>query len=146
VRTAGIELGKSLNEILILKDVRIAELEDELAPHVVYLQATLATVDWMVRKKKPWIEIMEYLNGRPVDVCCITEEQIDAAWEFSKCFLGPARNNLKKLLSLLGIVACSECGGSGVYSSGDPERSTNSDCPACHRNGKSHGWVWAEKS
>jgi hypothetical protein len=121
VRSAGIELGKSLNEILILKDTRIAELEKENA----------------------WKASKYLLCG---DYYPITEGQIDAAW---KVVLVPANAYaVRQALSHLNIIPCSECGGQGRL---DQEPQTggcypdqNPPCPACYRNGKSHGWVWKE--
>jgi hypothetical protein len=71
-----------------------------------------------------------------VSVCSahhITDEQIDKAWKFGECFLGPARNNLLKQLSLIGIVKCPECEGVGV---GVSEHCTN--CAG-------HGWIREER-
>ena len=83
-----------------------------------------------------------------------TEEQIDAAWELlvEKAGLFGWDSGWAQILlfvfARLGIVACEECGGSGVeefkdncYHTGIKVDATR-DCPTCHRNGKSHGWVW----
>jgi hypothetical protein len=76
----------------------------------------------------------------------ITEEQIDRAWEV---VLVPANAYAtRQALSYLNVIPCSECGGSGVYCADDfypGDRwngSTCSPCETCHRNGKSHGWVF----
>jgi hypothetical protein len=77
----------------------------------------------------------------------ITEEQIDRAFDLAR-----ASNDRRDaggtsiglmVLAECGIVACEECGGSKIIGRATPHPC---DCTGCHRNGKSHGWVWAEKS
>jgi hypothetical protein len=91
----------------------------------------------------------------------ITEEQIDAAWEIASLPVNEqVFDDPKNALGRIGIFACSKCGGSRWVEDiepihvcgGDEERChrccpesmrVQIDCPACHRNGKSHGWVLA---
>jgi hypothetical protein len=64
----------------------------------------------------------------------ITEEQIDAAWEFAE-----RHGYGHEMLGPIHIVACKTCKGK-TYTETD---GLLEECFACHRNGKSHGWVWA---
>jgi hypothetical protein len=77
----------------------------------------------------------------------VTEEQIDAAWGHVRWFRDHCRitvaDNIQNAIEELGIEECPGCGGSGdkIDRSEEPGF-VEDDCPACHRNGKSHGWVW----
>jgi len=52
------------------------------------------------------IEIDE--EGQPTNLHIITRKQIKRALAYTKCFIGPARNNLFKLLEILGIEVSDE--------------------------------------
>lgn len=117
-------LAKENKHILFIKDARIAELEREME-----------------------------VGLNPCDR--ITEDRIDAAWEratgrdYSKT--DQSIYGGVKALEAIGIVACEKCGGHGswTYERDCQELEAvvkeEAHCPACYRNGKSHGWIWSER-
>jgi len=123
------ELEKAANEIerlraeLSEKDKRIAELTRDL--HVAE-------------------EELYYPDKHGCVV--ITEADIDKAWRIAQRADLDVQRWLAMAFAEVGIVACSECGGSGdkIDRSEEPGF-VEDDCPVCHRNGVSHGWVWQPK-
>jgi len=70
----------------------------------------------------------------------ITDKQIDAAWKFAHCFIGPARNNHFKLMLMLGIKRCEAPGcDHGTYTEGNDDGSQTCDRP-CEVCG-GHEWI-----
>jgi len=74
----------------------------------------------------------------------ITTDQIDAAWEYVQNILFATKGNAdfkrfaKEIFERIGIVACEECGGSGVVREHERgyEDGVEDTCPSCH----GHGW------
>lgn len=65
----------------------------------------------------------------------ITTDQIDAAWEYAQKE-DTTQAEAEECLSLLGIVACEECGGSGESPQTPKNPPMIDPCPSCH----GHGW------
>lgn len=82
----------------------------------------------------------------------ITEADIDKAWRKAEQFFAESMGTGAgfRVLELIHIIACPRCGGSGTRTRKEENHITgisitsSSDCPACNRNGKSHGWVWQQ--
>jgi hypothetical protein len=68
----------------------------------------------------------------------ITEEQIDMLWKRRSFY---STEPIDDCIAAICIVPCSECGGSGLTRQAI-DWTAVVDCPTCHRNGASHGWMW----
>jgi hypothetical protein len=111
--------------------VELGKYSRELIDEITRLRARIAELEELVTLNQ-----VRRLDRRHEHI--ITEEQIDMAWE--KLNRDIYRAVVKTYFAKLGIVACSECGGSRIIGRATPHPC---DCTGCHRNGKSHGWVWA---
>ena len=73
-----------------------------------------------------------------------TDEQLDAAWEYVQNILFATKGNAdfkrfaKEIFERIGVVACEECGGSGVVREHERgyEDGVEDTCPSCH----GHKW------
>ena len=83
---------------------------------------------------------IDYLASNEV---VILTEQVDAAWVSYM-----ERQPTGAVLRELGIDVCEKCGGHGSWTyqrdcqEAEAVVTEKAHCPACHRNGKPHGWVW----
>ena len=115
------------------KDKRIESLEQALAKaslRTQELENTKAVVEYM-NAKGAFITTEQLASG---EVVLLTQGQIDAAWD--AVVVNPTDQGMRahEVVEMLGIVACEECGGSGVLT---PDGLPDRECPSCH----GHGWI-----
>ena len=118
-----------------VKDLRSMDSHADLT--IDRLQAALAAKDKRIEeleKESEWKAMKQLLCA---DYHIITTEQTDAAWGIVDSFLDEGRG-AAEALAIFGIVACEECGGSGVVREHERgyEDGVEDTCPSC--NG--HGW------
>jgi len=132
-----------ITERLRHKDLFCQDTDPEYQHEVVFraadeIERLRARIAELEREYK--VELDE--DGQPSNIWCITEEQIDRAFDLARASNDRADAGGTSLglmmLAECGIVVCSVCEGWGTLSQAP---TGEEPCPACHRNGKSHGWV-----
>ena len=109
------------------------------------LRAVLATWKETAGRKHERIAELEVQNDERLKIwnesITITAAQIDAAWGLLRnleSIPSTHSDTAHDILECIGIIACEECGGSGLMPGGDIQRiCTRVPCPDC--NGR--GWV-----
>jgi hypothetical protein len=124
---AGVDKPMSLLECIQALRASIEELEDASVKEV---------LDFGV----------EQLSRGHDKYSLITEEQIDHAWSFRET---DPNGCIDAALSCFDILPCDGCadslaGPGTVFKMDVGHIGGHVPCPTCHRNGKSHGWMWKE--
>ena len=133
-------MEKMMSDRIEPVDVHLARAKADLkraAITIERLRAELAEKDKRIAELERESEWKAMKQPLCADCHIITTEQIDAAWETRHWGTVPnqTEEHVDDALERLGIVACEECGGSGIptpYEIGSWE-----SCPSCH----GHGWV-----